>query len=146
MQCGAILSGQFSPISSWQTLHGSPIRARYGVSVVRFKTNSCSAAVIATLFVKLQWIGPRYSVTWLYIRLNYTAIYHMKVHIHAHPNLMRLYSELKNCLLFFHSLYFFSEITSFYTNHLVLPYSINLSSTLSYHIFGNQFTFKILLC
>ena len=39
------------------------------------------------------------------------------------------------CLLFFLSLYFSSEITSFYTKYFVLPYSIDVVLTVSYHIF-----------
>ena len=63
--CGSITSNpyysavplrrcQFSPISLEQTPHSSPTRMRYGVSVVSFKSDSCSAAVNAVWCVKLQ--------------------------------------------------------------------------------------------
>ena len=49
--------------------HSSPVRVRYGVSVVSFKSDSCSAAVIAVLLVKLWLSGLHYNGTWLYMPL-----------------------------------------------------------------------------
>ena len=53
--CSVVLlyRGQISPKSSQQTPRSSPVRARYGVSVVSFKYDVSSVAVIAVPFVKL---------------------------------------------------------------------------------------------
>ena len=55
--------GQFSPKLSQKTHQSSPVRARYGVSVVILKSDSLSATVITVPYVISWWIGPRYNGT-----------------------------------------------------------------------------------
>ena len=55
-KCSALVlkRGKFSPISLRQTLHSSPVRARYGVFVVSLKSDIHSATVIAVPYV-ISW-------------------------------------------------------------------------------------------
>ena len=60
----------FVPKSS-QTSHSSPVRARYGLSVVILKSDSFSVAAITVPYVTSRQIGPRYNGTWLYFNISY---------------------------------------------------------------------------
>ena len=60
VQCDVIIWRSISPLSSQQTPHSSPVRARYGVYVVSFTSDSGSAAVIIVLCV-MWYVGPRYN-------------------------------------------------------------------------------------
>ena len=61
---GVIVTHQFSPDSSQQTPHSSPMRARW-VSFLSLKADSFSAAVIALLYVIPWYIAPHYNGTQL---------------------------------------------------------------------------------
>ena len=65
--------GRFSPKSSQYTPHSSPVRTRYGVSVVILKSDSMSATVIALLYVISWVITPHYNGTWLYFGIVISA-------------------------------------------------------------------------
>ena len=66
IQCGVVITRSVFSKSSQRTPHSSPVRARYGMSVVTLKSNSVSATVIAVPCVIQWWIGPRYNGSWLY--------------------------------------------------------------------------------
>ena len=83
----------FSPKSSQQTLHSSPMRARYGVSVVILKSNSHSATVIAVPYVISWKIGPRYNGTWLYYA-NTSSSLRQRQGIHGRPHVIKSAHDL----------------------------------------------------
>ena len=55
--------GQFSPKSSQNTSHSSPVRARYGVYLVGSNCDSFSASVTAVMYAISCYIEPRYNGT-----------------------------------------------------------------------------------
>ena len=67
---------KFSPISSQQIPRSLPVRARYGICVVSFKSGSCPASVIVKLSIKSWWTGPPFNGTWLYNNSSYCTISH----------------------------------------------------------------------
>ena len=66
---------QFSPISSQLTPHISPVRARYGVSIVNTYSDLCSASVTRVLYAISCYIGLRYNSTRLYICWHFMQVY-----------------------------------------------------------------------
>ena len=59
--------GQFSPKSSQETLHSSPVRARYGVSFVNTNSGWCFASVSVFMFKIPCYVWPRYKGIRLYL-------------------------------------------------------------------------------
>ena len=56
----------FTPKCLWpQTTHSSPVRARYGLSVVRTNSDLCFALITVVLHSLSCYIGPCYKGTWL---------------------------------------------------------------------------------
>ena len=62
--------GQFSPNSSQYTPHSSPVRVRYGVSIVNTNSNLCSASVTWVPHAISSCIGPCYNGIPLYYTLD----------------------------------------------------------------------------
>ena len=81
LRCGALLqtSAEYSavpisPMISQETYYSSPVRVRYGVSVVCFKSDSNYAVVITVLWAISWWTGPCNNGIWLYVFWNITTI------------------------------------------------------------------------
>ena len=54
--------------SPQQTPHSSPVRTKYGVSVVNTNSDLCSASVTRVLYTISCWIRPCYKGTRLYMK------------------------------------------------------------------------------
>ena len=73
LQHGAVITWSvFSKIQ--QTPHSSPVRTRYGVSVLILKSDLLPATVIAVPYVLLWEIGSCYNGTWLYMQLVFNSL------------------------------------------------------------------------
>ena len=68
VQCSAVITWNFfSPKFTRKTLHSSPARARYGMSLVDQNPDAHSASVTEVMHAILCYIGPRYNGTRLYL-------------------------------------------------------------------------------
>ena len=74
LQCGIIIMWSIVSKSWEKTPHSSPMRVRYGVSVVILISDSLSVTVITMSSEKSWWITQHYNCTWLHhsVLLNLT--------------------------------------------------------------------------
>ena len=67
-QCGAAITRSIISTSLTISPHSSPLRARYGVSVVNANSDWCFVSITIVLCAIYCCTGPRYDGTRLYIR------------------------------------------------------------------------------
>ena len=79
-QCSAIIMWSIFSKFITREPHSSPVRARYGVSLVGSNSDSCPASVTIMMYAISCYIIPRYNGIWLYVYI-IACNFHTVIHI-----------------------------------------------------------------